>query len=337
MIAATVALQRWRTLEWKRSAALIAIGAAAYGVLVPVTPYLSERIHAPAQRNPLGTEYTIPWNKLQQQPNTEDVVPVQIRNIGVSRWPAQGASRVAVAYRWWNVQTESFVKDGLPIITDLPHDVNRGETVELQAAIRTPEQPGNYVLLVELFSRDFDWFSHTGLYPAMISADIRPAIPRTTGQTDMSRFYDRERTKRAETGQPPGETLTAAVSRRSLWSAALKMFADHPFGVGPDNYRLEYGKYLGAVTWNMQVYSNNMYLELLAGSGFIGLGAFVLMLLMIPWRAEAAFVSLGVFLIHGLVDVFLMTTPIYFCFWILMGMQGAGKLSLGSVSFQPDR
>jgi hypothetical protein len=26
-------------------------------------------------------------------------------------------------------------------------------------------------------------------------------------------------------------------------------------------------------------------------------------------------------LIHGLVDVFLMTTPIYFCFWILLGMR----------------
>jgi len=32
--------------------------------------------------------------------------------------------------------------------------------------------------------------------------------------------------------------------------------------------------------------------------------------------------SLGaaVFLLHGLVDVFLMTTPIYFGFWILMGI-----------------
>ena len=137
----------------------------------------------------------------------------------------------------------------------------------------------------------------------------------------MSRFYNWEKTKRAEAGKPPGESITASVPRSSLWAAALKMFAAHPFGTGPDNFRLQYGNYLGAVTWNTNIYSNNLYLELLTGSGFLGLGAFAALIFVVPWRADAVCFAIAVFLIHGIVDVFLMTTPIYFAFWILCGLR----------------
>src|SRR5207249_1996096 len=130
------------------------------------------------------------------------------------------------------------------------------------------------------------------------------------GQTDLAAIYNR--------GRDAG-TLTAAVPRASLWQAAVRMFLDHLFGVGPDNYRLEYGKYLGASRWDTRVYSNNLYLELLTGSGILGLAAFVLILAVREWGADAPSLVVAVFLVHGLVDVFLMTTPIYFAFWIMMG------------------
>ena len=43
------------------------------------------------------------------------------------------------------------------------------------------------------------------------------------------------------------------------------------------------------------------------------------MILSMPRRLNAATLSILVFLVHGLVDFFLMTTPIYFAFWILLG------------------
>ena len=98
------------------------------------------------------------------------------------------------------------------------------------------------------------------------------------------------------------------------------MVKTHPFGVGPDNYRLEYGRYLGAERWDTNIYSNNLYLELLTGSGILGLAAFVLMLARVRWSVGPATLALAIFLIHGLVDVFLMTTPIYFAFWISLAM-----------------
>jgi O-antigen ligase len=53
------------------------------------------------------------------------------------------------------------------------------------------------------------------------------------------------------------------------------MAGDRPLlGVGPDNYRLVYGRYAGGRTVDPRVHSNNMYLEMLAGGGIAGAAAF---------------------------------------------------------------
>jgi hypothetical protein len=309
------------TAQWRPAAALVALGIGAYGVLLPFNPYLLERVNGPGVNNPIAAEYKTPWNYFQQQPDASDQIPLQIHNTGITKWRSRGWWRVAVAYRWWNMKTETFVKTR-PLITELPRDVSSGETVEISTAVRTPSEPGKYVLVVELFGRNLDWFSQTGVKPTLIQADIQSAGPRTVGQADLSALYERGRT--------PG-ALTASVPRSSLWRAALKMFLDHPFGVGPDNFRLEYGKYLGASRWDTHIHSNSLCLELLTGSGIVGLAAFGLLIFSIRWRTDPAYLALAVFLVHGLVDVFVMTTPIYFAFWILAGTksdQPPGKITV---------
>src|SRR5262249_33003406 len=147
-------------------------------------------------------------------------------------------------------------------------DIGRGEGIEVNAAFRTPDAPGRYLLVFELFSHSFDWFSSTkGVIPLLIRTEIRPDVERISKVSDISAEYRR--------GQQFG-VLTAKVSRESLWTAALKIFESHPFGVGPDNYRLEYGKYLGVTRWDTRIYSNNLYLEILTGSGILGLTSFLL-------------------------------------------------------------
>jgi hypothetical protein len=47
----------------------------------------------------------------------------------------------------------------------------------------------------------------------------------------------------------------------------------------------------------------------------------MMIVLSIPYRsATPTVMAIAVFLIHGFLDVFLMTTPIYFSFWILAGV-----------------
>jgi hypothetical protein len=291
------------TAEWRRGGRALAIGAAAYALLLPLNPY----VYAP--RNPIGAEYAIPWNKLEQGPAMHDEIRLRIRNTGSSTWRARGWRSVSVGYRWLDMTTDAFV-GVTPLVTALPHDVEPGHTVELPVPFQTPPAAGNYLLALELFRGDFDWFSRMGVRPALATVEIKRAAARRVGETDLSAWYG----KREEAG-----TLTASVSRSELWLAAVRMFLDHPFGVGPDNFRLHYGKYLGAHSWDKKMYSNNLYLEVLTGSGFLGLAAFVLVIAAIQWRAGVGCAVVAMFLLHGFVDVFLMTTPIYFAFWIGLG------------------
>jgi hypothetical protein len=326
LVAAILGLRR---SQWKTYSAFVAGGVASYLVITPAIPYLSERILGLALGNPLAAVYSTPWNRLVQQPNANDVVPLQIRNTDVSRWPSSGASRVAVSYRWWDIKTQSFIQEpGPPLVSLLPHRIEPAETVDISAAIRTPAQPGSYILVLELFSRDFYWFSRTGLKPALLLVDIEEKVQRLTGQTDLSTYYNWEKTQAERAGKPLSESLTAALPRQALWRAAISMFREHPLGVGPDNFRLRYGPYLGAMNWNTRVHSNNLYVELLTGSGALGFLAFVMMIVVRPWSAAASSVAVAVFLIHGLVDTFLMATPVYFAFWLLLG-DGATNPSRG--------
>jgi hypothetical protein len=295
--------------HWRNAAGLLGIGVIAYVLLLPLNPYVLERIYGSAAWYPIAAEYSVPWNDLREQTGRADSVPLTIHNTGMDTWPSAGLARVSVGSRWWDMDSENFL-DIVPIVTPLARNVGRDETIEVPAAFRTPDTPGHYLLVLGLFSRDFDWFSPRGVIPMLIRTDIAVNLERSARVSDLSALYKH--------GQGPA-MLTARVPRQSLWKAALKMFIAHPFGVGPDNYRLEYGKYLDAVRWDTHVYSNNLYLEILTGSGVLGLMAFLLLLASRRWGSDAASLSIGIFLVHGVVDVFLMTTPIYFAFWMLLG------------------
>jgi hypothetical protein len=311
VIAVGMIAARSRRNYWRSAAAIVALGIGCYALLLPWNPYWIERLYGPGIHNPTAAEYNTAWNHLRQQPNSVDEIPIEVRNIGIRTWRSGGLRRDAIAYRWWNIASEMFLP-GNAIVTALPHDIHRGEAIHLQPRFQTPTEPGQYLLVVELFNGDYDWLSRKGVIPALVKVDVEPNVARSTDEINMSAFYHRR--------QMPQE-FTASVPRLDLWKAALAITMKHPLGIGPDNYRLEYGKYLGAARWNTHVYSNNLFLEILTGSGILGLAAFAWLLTAYPWRFDGGHLSIGIFLIHGFVDVFLMTTPIYFAFWFLLGTQ----------------
>jgi O-antigen ligase len=105
------------------------------------------------------------------------------------------------------------------------------------------------------------------------------------------------------------------------------MVADRPlFGVGPDNYRLSYGRYAGLATFDTRVHSNNMYVEMFAGGGVAGGVAFLWLCLAVARtgrravamaNAQIAPLAIGVvaalaaIATHGLFDSFLSFTGTY--------------------------
>jgi hypothetical protein len=261
---------------------------------------------------PLGARYELRANRLHLRPSEVHQAEITIWNTGKARWPVEGRRKVGLAYRWFDIDHGVFLAQD-PIRTELAESVVDGQRVSMKAAFRTPRDSGKFLLVWELFRGDLDWFSRTGIIPALAEVDIASDAERWSGTADLSRWYKMG-------GSDPKE-LNASVARGELWTAATQMFRENPvLGSGPDNFRLRYGEYLGHSKWDTSVRANNLYLEILVGSGVIGLLAFLAMMASRNWTFNPVSLALVIFLVHGLVDVFLMTTPIYFGFWILMGL-----------------
>jgi O-antigen ligase len=139
---------------------------------------------------------------------------------------------------------------------------------------------------------------------------------------------------------PVADLSDAAVlpPRTELWKAAVAAWRDHPvLGLGPDNFRLVYGRYLGLEKADERLHANSLYFETLASLGLLGVAALAFLIVAFwrlarrtsfgadpasaaGWLAPGLVAGLAAFLVHGLFDYFLEFTPTYGLAWLLAGM-----------------
>jgi putative inorganic carbon (HCO3(-)) transporter len=134
---------------------------------------------------------------------------------------------------------------------------------------------------------------------------------------------------------------STAVSRLAIWGAAFSVFARAPvLGAGFGNLRTTLGGLLGLPeSWAGD--AHNLYLELLAETGIVGLVLFLFLIavaLLAALRqyrnsrdecgrivAVAVFAAIVGVLVHGTVDYLFHTTPqvaaLFFCLLGLLGSQ----------------
>ncbi len=283
-----------------------------YVVLGLFEPLLIDRLGTSPARAPVAADYEPRFNTLRLGPATEHTLDLQLTNNGQIRWAATGERRVVLAYHWYDTARKVIV-DVSPIATELSADVAPGETIEVRARFRTPDGAGLHLLDWDLRQADFGWFTGAGVPPGIVEVYLGEDGEPLWRLGDVSRWYQPERRSIP--------TLDSTVSRPDLWRAAIGITMDRPIlGVGADNYRLLYGQYLGYEAWDQNIRSNSLYFELLATTGLLGLVAFLAVPFSARYRWQPAGLGVLVFFVHGLVDVFLMTTPIYFGFWMLLGL-----------------
>jgi hypothetical protein len=271
---------------------------------------LVERATHATARLPISATYEPAFNRISEKPGVAAELPIVLRNTGRMTWQARGDSAVTLAYHWYDTVAKQIV-DVPAVQTQLPFDVAGDQSVTVHAQFKTPEVPGFYLISWDL-KTGAEWFSSSNVSVSVVEADIRGDAESVRSTGDVSRWYRKP--------NDSGPIATADVPRERLWSAALRMAQERPLlGVGPDNFRLTYGPQLGFARWDDKIHSNSLYLELLAGSGCLGLMTFLLVPWQLSWRPSTAMIALAVSLVHGLVDFFLMTTPIYLGFWIVMG------------------
>ena len=126
------------------------------------------------------------------------------------------------------------------------------------------------------------------------------------------------------------------LSRWQLWSTALEMIAANPIlGVGPDNFRLLYGRYAGLEIWDRSYHTNNLYLEFFVCTGLLGGSLFLWLLWRLLWvlrrqwklashqtlpQALGVLAAILAILVHGFFDYFLEFTPNYLMIWSSLGL-----------------
>jgi len=254
--------------------------------------------------------------KLSFQTGAVRSVPVRVTNNGRVTWDPEAEHPFRFSYHWLR-------EDGVRVAewegmrTALPGSVPPGATIDLRASVRAPGEPGQFRLLWDVEQQDQLWFSGE---PKAVLVETAASVSGpliALLQPSRIQFVPHQRSR-------PGRAV--------LWRAALRMIAAHPItGIGPDNFRLTYGEYAGIANADSRVHSNDMYLEMIAGTGLLGGMAF----LWLAWRASSRVVTLlrgdaavgaGIaaaavaIAAHGLVDAFLGFTATYILIAITLGL-----------------
>lgn len=137
-----------------------------------------------------------------------------------------------------------------------------------------------------------------------------------------------------------------AIDRKFLWLAALRMFYAKPlFGVGLGTFMENYQRFWLQPTTQI-AYTHNCYLQALAETGIIGLGAFLLFLFI--WVRSTLIVLSGrdktfyyftflglttglvAYLLNSFVDTNFYSLPIAVLFWFILGLQQAAMQIVGN-------
>jgi tRNA (mo5U34)-methyltransferase len=101
----------------------------------------------------------------KSRPGEERRFTLRIENAGLTRWPARGEDQsgkgaVQVGAHLLRSDEEELSWDYSR--ADLPHDLEPGEVESISIALRTPEEPGRYIVEFDMVAEHIAWFEDFG-------------------------------------------------------------------------------------------------------------------------------------------------------------------------------
>jgi hypothetical protein len=298
-----------------RRLAPVAVAAFVFGSFAAAQEVARVRLSEAGERDFYAARYEAP-RETRMAPREIRHLPVKVTNDGSRSW--RRIERFNLSYHLRSATGGDLVGGAR---TRLTRDVAPGESIDLLAELRAPGRPGRYEVLWDLVHEDTTWFSGQGVAPGATSLLVG-AEPAGTDQTVPGPGETRESVTDAALVAGLNGELAWRPTRSELWAIAARMWASNPFlGVGPDNYRRTYGRWVGRDVFDSRVYANNLCLELAATVGTPGLAAFLAAVALALRRSvsraredavsAAAFGVLAVLAVHGLVDFTLAFTGHY--------------------------
>ncbi|HEX3279817.1 MAG TPA: hypothetical protein VHR36_01185, partial [Pyrinomonadaceae bacterium] len=102
------------------------------------------------------------------------VIRFRVKNLGYSTWPAvgnkEGRYQVNIGNRWLKTGTNEV--NGLDGRTGMPADLQPGGQVELALAVNAPQDPGEFVLEVDMVHEGVTWFYERGATPLRLKVRV---------------------------------------------------------------------------------------------------------------------------------------------------------------------
>ncbi|HFE66100.1 MAG TPA: hypothetical protein ENJ93_02460 [Chloroflexi bacterium] len=253
----------------------------------------------------------------QMAANEQRAIPITLTNSGALTWRSSGSQPINLGARWLDTaQKTSYGEPRWPFANPVPP----GQTVQMNVTLQAPAQPGEYVLIWDVVQEQVTWFGAKSNNYTVSRVTVIPGVHPPPAKTTIP--------------TAAWEYRLPIPDRRTLWLTALTLWRERPFlGIGPDNFRLTYGRALGAANWNETIHSNNWYVETAVSLGIIGslvvfsgmawLGLDIIRTLrqktVSIWQIAAA-AGLLSFFIHGLLDFFLLFNATGLLFWLLLGL-----------------
>ena len=320
-IAVVALFAQRRRLAGAIAACAVFVVVATLLVQVAVAPI--QRLFTDAEQGLYGATYVAP--AAAPLSNGTASITVAVTNTGTLSWNVPGGDRFALGYHWLSPGTTAIIADGSASFA--LGSVAPGQTQTVSATISAPDSSATYDIAWDVVRNGYSWFSERGVSSATthVGAQVA-AAPPPTGTAGLVQLNADE----------------VGPSRAQLWTAAAKMILDRPvLGVGPGTYRLRYAGYIGLGPDAVETHSNNLYLQLAAETGVLGLLAFlcVVALALAPlvrrllapaptrtWIVGAALVAaVAAFLGHGFVDYFFSFNPTNGLWWATLGLVLAAR------------
>lgn len=321
-VAAVLAIASMKRLDLRAYAA-----ALAFVIIVPtiVTLIFSQtlRLRLTTQSEQIWYRNTIDAPKTAVAQAGEPIdISLAVANLSPRDWSSDGLVPINLGARIIGDDGGLVLEPRWSLEQPLASNERRSADIVLIA----PREAGIYTLHWDFVEEEIAWFEQMSGQSVVTALTVKGVAS-------------------AEIPQPsPDANAAAAIfippdpSRLTLWKVGLQLWQASPmFGIGLDNFRLSYGPELDFPEWNTTLHSNNWYVETLVSVGIIGAVPFFIWIAtlavgvgrrLLPSESHqptdvlptAIGLALGCFLVHGLLDYFLLFNAISILFWMLAGL-----------------
>jgi ubiquinone/menaquinone biosynthesis C-methylase UbiE len=128
----------------------------------------------PLPQSAFRAAYTSPSNSVRVLPGQRFTIPVTATNQSAVLWPALGTAdgsfQVFVGNHWLSSEGKMIIFDDGRCA--LPHDVNPGQSFDIEFTLVAPEVPGDYVLEFDVGQERVTWFKEWGSPTSRVQVEV---------------------------------------------------------------------------------------------------------------------------------------------------------------------